>query len=957
MVARSISHYRILSKLGEGGMGEVYLAEDARLNRQVAIKVLPSDVATDQSRVRRFTIEAKAASALNHPNILTVYDIGVCDNSPYLVTELVQGETLRKRLRGGRLSAHEGLDIATQVASALNAAHNAGILHRDIKPENIMVRPDRLVKVLDFGLAKLLGPERDAADSQAETLAKGVTRPGSILGTLHYMSPEQVRGQSLDARSDIFSLGAVLYEMLTGRGPFDKPTQSDVIAAILTQTPPLGDLPPQLQQIVAKALEKNKEQRYQSSQELLFDLKSRSRDLDLSAEPDRTHHHTRPVLAQATGAFTARRFSLMHTLAILLLMALALSAVWWFAFRRNAVSPASLKTTEVATWASAPGEVYSVGSFSPDGMRVAYVTNADGDPNIYIKQTAANTQAVPITKDKSHNNSPIWSPDGEEIAFFSARSNQYGIWRVPYLGGTPTLIKTVADGDTKPRYWSTSGVLYYEEKQNLFAFDVKSGQTTQLTSFDSAQTRAYSFDISPDEKQIVYLTAEGEQSSIWTMPARGGAAQRVVNSAAEIRNAIWHTDSRRILYSAPVDGVFQIFVTDQDGSPPTQITFGDKDSFALDVAAGGTKILYGSSKEESDVWGVNIIKGEANGEEFALASDINSELWPSVAPDSKTVAYASVKNLSQGDKLTNGLIMIKPTRANAQPAQLVADGFAPVWSPDGKQVAFLRAAGAVFNLWTINALGGEAKQLTRGGVHSVSYSVLPYNRTQVSDFAWSRDSRRIIYISDKSGAANLWLVSVDDTNDTQLTDNSDGDQLIYCPLWSPDGNSIAYTSKADKAVNGKVINRVWLVDPETKSARMVFQAENFIRLLGWSEDGKGLIVAAVTGSPRGVPMREISIVEIAADSGGLHTLTKLQSAYLYNIHLSVDGRMLAYAAQPEGRDNLYLLPTRGGTARRLTANNDERLYFSNLDWSPDGKAIYFGKQSRYSLLSMITNFK
>jgi serine/threonine protein kinase len=952
MISPNISHYRILRKLGEGGMGEVYLAEDTHLERQVALKVLPSDVAEDEDRVRRFVLEAKAASALNHPNILTVYEIGHYENSQYIATELINGETLRDRMKSAPLSLRESLDVAMQVASALNAAHCAGIIHRDIKPENIMIRPDGLVKVLDFGLAKLLAPVAGAADSEAETLARGLTRPGIIMGTLHYMSPEQVRGQPLDARSDIFSLGAVLYEMLTHTGPFSKPTRSDVIAAILTETPPLDDLPPRLQSIAAKSLQKDRQRRYQTSNEMLLDLKSLNRELELNDEPGRVLSQTKEAAAYTTSTLTVRRFSLLHALTILLMVGLALSAVWWFTFRRSALSPASLKTAEVTTWRSAPGEVYSVGSFSPDGARVAFVTNAGGSPNIYVKQTAANAPPLQTTKDEFNNDQPIWSPDGEEIAYFSTRGNQHGLWRVPYFGGAPSLLRTVIAGDTKPRYWSKSGVLYYEEKHNLFSLDLKSGQAAQLTSFDSAQTTAYSLAISPDEKQIVYITAEGEQWGVWTMPSRGGAARQIINSGAEVRNTVWHSDSRRIFYSGLVDGIFQIFVTDTDGSPSAQITFGDTDSLVLDVAADGAKVLYGSSKEESDVWGVKVPKGE----EFALASDINSELWPSVAPDNKTAAFSSVKNLSQGDKLFSGAIMIKPTDSDAPPAQLVADGFMPSWSPDGKQVMFMRVAGAVLNLWAVKALGGEARQLTSGGVLTVSYSVLPYSRTQTSDFGWSPDGSRIVYISKKTGAQNLWLVSADGANETQITTNSNTDILLCSPLWSPDGKSIAYT-KADKTVDGKFINQVLAVDVETKTARAIFQAENFFRLLGWSEDGRGLILAIINSSPKGVPMAEIGIVEIAVASGEQHPLAKLQSAYLYNIRLLADGRMLAYVAQQDGKDNLWIMPARGGAAKKLTANNNARLYFSSLAWSPDGKAIYFGKQSRYSLLSMITNFK
>jgi serine/threonine protein kinase len=957
----TLSHYRIVNKIGAGGMGEVYLAEDTRLNRKVALKILPPEFADDEGRVRRFVLEARAASALNHPNILTVYEIGDFENSRYIATELINGETLRKHLKGAPLAVREALDVAIQIASALNAAHEAGIVHRDIKPENIMVRPDGLIKVLDFGLAKLLAPVAGTVDSEAETLTKGLTRPGHILGTLRYMSPEQVRGQSLDARSDIFSLGVVLYEMLTGTGLFDKPTRSDVIAAILMEPPPLDDLPPPLRNILARSLHKEREKRYQSSQDLLQDLKGLSRELDLSEQTSRAvpptseiaMPQTSEVAAQATGALRARRFSLLQGLAILLLAGLALAAMWWFALRRNAPPPGSPKTAEVATWRSAPGEIYSVGSFSPDGSRVAFVTNAGGSPNIYVKQTAASAPPVQTTKDEFRNTQPVWSPDGEEVAFFSTRGNQYGIWRVPYLGGAPALIKTVNAGNTIPRYWSKSGALYYEERHNLFALDFASKETRQLTSFDSAQASATSLDISPDEKQIVYLTMQDERWGVWAMAAGGGAARQIVDSAAEIRNTVWHSDSRRVLYSALVDGAFQIFVTDTNGSPPAQITFGDKDSFVLDVAADGAKILYGSSKEESDVWGVSL----ARGEEFSLTSDIDSELWPDAAPDNRTVAFQSIKNLSQGDKLFSGAILTKAATSDAPPAQLVADGFLPVWSPDGKTMAFMRLAGETLNLWSVKATGGEEKRLTSGQLPAVRVTILPYNRLQTCYFSWSPDSTRLAYIGKNGGANNVWMVAADGTSETQLTDNQDNNTLLDNVMWSSDGKSIAYTSMLNKAVDGKFIYGVRLLDIGTKTAQTIFQAETFLRLLGWSEDREGLLIATINGKTAGPSLAEVTIAEIRLASGEQRPLAKLQSAYLYNIHLSTDGRMIAYVSQADGKDNLWLLAGRGGVPRKLTANNDARLYFSSLAWSPDGKAIYFGKQSRYSLLSMITNFK
>ncbi len=293
MIGETLSHYRIISNIGAGGMGEVYLAEDTRLGRKVALKILNADLTKHEDRVRRFEQEARAASALSHPNILTIFDIGTEDSTHFIATEYIDGPTLRSVLARSRMKLGEILDTALQVAAALAAAHAAGIIHRDIKPENIMVRPDGLVKVLDFGLAKLIETQAPSADSGALTVARANTDPGTVMGTAAYMSPEQARGQSVDARTDIFSLGVVIYEMIAGRAPFEGETASHVIVSILEKEPaPLTlsspDAPSELERIVTKALAKDKDERYQTVKDLRIDLKRLKQRRDVDAEIERS---------------------------------------------------------------------------------------------------------------------------------------------------------------------------------------------------------------------------------------------------------------------------------------------------------------------------------------------------------------------------------------------------------------------------------------------------------------------------------------------------------------------------------------------------------------------------------------------------------------------------------------------------------------------------------------------
>jgi len=311
----SLSHYRIIRKLGAGGMGEVYLAQDTRLNRKVALKILAEEIASRQQRMQRFVQEAQSASALNHPNIITIYEIDQADAVHFIATEFIEGETLRERLKNVRMRLDEALEVAIQVASALSAAHAAGIVHRDIKPENIMLRSDGYVKVLDFGLAKLTEEQNVAVDTEAQTRGLVRTDPGTVMGTARYMSPEQVRGVDQDARTDIWSLGVVTYEMVAGGPPFTGETKSHVMVSIIEQEPPqlaafARNAPVELQRIVRKALTKDRESRYQTARDLMIDLKNLRRELDLQSELERSvaPHRTDALTTQTGGGAPTQTF-------------------------------------------------------------------------------------------------------------------------------------------------------------------------------------------------------------------------------------------------------------------------------------------------------------------------------------------------------------------------------------------------------------------------------------------------------------------------------------------------------------------------------------------------------------------------------------------------------------------------------------------------------------------------
>lgn len=957
VTGNKVGHYEIREKIGAGGMGEVYLADDTRLDRKAAVKILNDELSKDGDKLNRFIQEAKAASALNHPNILTVYEIGETDGHNYIVTEFIKGETLRDRMNSGPISLTDALKIALQIAAALGAAHEAGIIHRDVKPENIIVRHDGLVKVLDFGLAKLTEQRFETSNSDEATRLQFNTQPGLVMGTVGYMSPEQARGKPIDARSDIFSFGIVMYELFTGKRPFEGEGHLDVVSSILRDDPiPIREiaptLPRQLERIVGKALRKDRDHRYQHIKDLEIDIEDLRDEIRFESKRGNSADQLLPAQTASAGRFstftstisTTRRFSLLHALVFIAISGLALGGVWYLRPDRMVPSFAQ-KVAEVASWTSSPGEMFSSASFSPDGKMIAFASTKSGGKNIWITQTGS-TEARQITTDAFSNVGPIFSPKGDEVAYFSERDSG-GIWRVPALGGTPRLIGNIHDASMILRRWAASGKIYYQLKGDLYSIDTSTGEIGRITEL--SQGNVHWINIADDERTLAFVVQDDAGWRLMTSDIAGSSPREVTTGLGRTEGVAWLSAKNVFFYDLPVEGIRQIFAT--TGGPGTQISSTESDVAVADASPDGRSLILSSSKEESNLWRASI----AGGQDVPVVRDLNANFWPAVSSDGQTVSFQSAKNISQGNRLFDSSIILRPLRSGAENEQgvtLTRTGFLPTWSPDGTMIAFLRRTNNRTEVNVVNSDGRAERRLTSASGLPGGYSVSPYNFMQTAALDWSPDGSRIAYIAEEEGVSNVWVVGRSG-GETRLSDNTEAVVSVNCPLWDADGRRIAFSfQRKDRDEQGRTLRGVKVLDLTTNTSSVVYETYVTMRLIGWAANDSGLIVAEsdkVSGLPPEIVMKLVGSVTNAPKE-----LLRLKNTYFYNIFLSDEGKYFAYAARENGKDDIWVVPSAGGPARKLTANNDPSLYYSRLCWLHDSSGVIFGKQTRYSLLSLLT---
>ena len=756
-----LGDYEVQALLGSGGMGEVFRARDERLGRDVAIKVLPQSLALDSERLRRFEQEAQAAAALNHPNILAVFQMGSYEGSPYLVSELLEGETLRECLKAGPVTVRKAVDYAIQIARGLAAAHDKGIVHRDLKPENLFVTRDGRVKILDFGLAKLVQAQQ--SDQATATLID--TQVGTVMGTAGYMAPEQVRGQAVDRRADIFAFGAILYEMLVGKRAFQGNTAADTMGAILKEDPPsladfVTNLPPVLQRIIHRCLEKSPELRFQSASDLAFAMEA----ISGSAEGN----------AITAGRRSIPLWMLAGSAALLLITMIAV--ILW-----RKPSPEVGPSSPVRFAIGLAGEdtigehLGSSVALSPDGKQIAYVVNHGAERSIYVR-SLDRLESVPVAGTEG-GSGPFFSPDGDWIGFIADGK----LKKVPVSGGRAAALCDVAV--LTGASWGAGDTIVYTPNFNvgLFAISAGGGTPRRLTTPDATQGEFHFLpDFLPGGKEVIFTIWSGsasiDQSRLAVLSLDSGKWRVIMENGWSGRYAPGHL----------------VFVR---GTGLMTVPF-DWKKFrtlgpAVSVADGVWRDLYGGSAhiavsqsgslayipasvaaaQRSLVW------VSRSGERQLVSNVRNPYTAPRLSPDGRLLA------MWMATEFVANVWIYDLARDTLSRLTFGADDHTAAWSPDGKMLAFESSRSGTHQLYIQPADGtGNPTQVTTGA-----------NEHYVCD--WSPDGRYLAYVEwSLASGANLWTIEVGAQAHEQPRPLATTPFTEKQAAFSPDGRWIAFTS-------------------------------------------------------------------------------------------------------------------------------------------------------------------
>ncbi|HYN02449.1 MAG TPA: protein kinase [Vicinamibacteria bacterium] len=860
--------YEVVAPLGAGGMGEVYRARDGRLGRDVAVKVLPEAFKARPDRLARFEREARATGALNHPNILAVHDVGRHEGQPYVVFELLDGTTLRARLRhGDRLPLRKCLEIGAQVAHGLDAAHAKGIVHRDLKPENLLVTTDGVVKILDFGLAKLQDEPEIVAGSSVSTQSEAPwrTEAGSLLGTAGYMSPEQVRGHAIDPRSDIFALGAVLHEMLAGAPAFLKATRPETLLAILGEDPPdlaqvRPGVPPPVRGLVRRCLEKDPTERFQSARDLAFALEGLLSGADtleerhgLAAGPRRTLPRARRWRAPA---------------AVGCLVALAGVAGWLL--RRPEAAPALGTPRQITSdpgWENEP-------ALSPDGSFVAYVSDRSGNPDVWVSDVRGG-EPLRLTDDPASDTSPAWLPDGSAIVFVSDRGGEQAVWKTPRLGGSAThLVANALDPAISPDGSRVAFARTGSAGYNRIAVASLAAPTlaTFLTHDEDGLWDHRQPAWSPDGREIAYADAR----NLWLVPAAGGRAGRVTSSPGPDGEPAWSPDGNFLFYSSYRDDTLALWRVPVRGGVPARVTLGTGPE--VEPSLAGSRLAFSTYLSNMDVVLFDLRSGERQ-----RLPGLRTESTPALSPDGSQVVFNSDRG-GTVDLWSQALAGGRPVGSVRRLTDDVATENLPTVSPDGRWLAFGRVLSGQRDIWIMPLAGGLARRITED----------PAADKQP---AWSLDGTRLAFVSERGGTGHVWVVRVAEGapvgDPVRLTSGTGED---FFPSWSPDGSRLVFLRRGDSGFGAWVASVDGSAPPRKLISPVVFAR--------WDRAADRVLVAQADGAS-GVDLRAVD-----PRTGAIGPLSRpaalraVGSALPFDV--STDGGLLA-THQVETRGDVWVV--------------------------------------------------
>src|SRR5499433_2126200 len=765
--------YEILTPIGAGGMGEVYRARDTRLGRDVAVKVLPSSFSADQDRLHRFKQEACAAGALNHPNILLIYDIGTHNGSPYVVSELLEGETLRERLNGSVLPSRKAIDYARQIAHGLAAAHEKGILHRDLKPENLFLTKDERVKILDFGLAKLMGAGEGRTQTEIPT-RRVDTDPGVVMGTVGYMSPEQLRGQVIDHRSDIFSFGAILYEMLSGRRAFHGESRPETMSAILKEEPPglsetNKNVAPALERVVHHCLEKNREARFHSASDLAFAL-------DALSGATTTSGQTATALPSVLERPKRRERRLWIGATALLGLALLAALPFVIGYFRS-TTPTEGHATRFFVFPPEKSTVLGGGQhISPDGTRLVFVAiGADGKRLLWTRPLDS-LSAQPLAGTEDAQN-PFWSPDSRTVGFFAAGTK---LKKIESTGGPAQTLADVqgSAGAT----WNREGTIVFARSgtDGLYRVSATGGPSAQVTSIDKSRKETghlWPYFL-PDGRHFLYLvrSTQRENTGIYVGTLDSQEGKLLVN----VDSSPVYVPPGFLLYVRERTLMAQRFDANKLQLSGEPFPIAEQLGFNLVTGRGffsasetGVLVFFTNNAPNTQLtW------FDRQGKQIALVGATAVDTGVRLAPDEKRLAVTRLDpQTGSADIWLIDLARNNPSRFTFDPANETA----PVWSPDGSRIVFASNREGVVNMY---------QRLSNG---TGTDEVVLKSAQPVGPYDWSPDGKFILYgtISPNTGN-DLWLLPL--FGDQKPTPFIQTEFNETQGRFSPDGRWVAYSS-------------------------------------------------------------------------------------------------------------------------------------------------------------------